>query len=452
MSASKDRLGERIGERALSVLPRALSPRLINPGLLAVPMCAGVVSPWVVSQVGTRVSVFLLGAGFLAGLGFSRRSFAIVATIGAFVVSGLLRRLYPAADATADPAAIFPFIVAVPLVVAGLRSRKSLGIVLFLGWISVAAGISLRSPTVAIGAWINLAVPLLAAIAIVSSPRSSRTLMRALVVAGSVAATYGLIQYRVPLFWDLNWIDRSGFVSAGRFGESTFRPFATYASVGTGATVTAIVFLVVVFRWKLTGFSPSLRVLALVPITLYILVAQVRAVWIAVIVATIAGLMVARDRPLIQVLAPVLIGSIALSVFPQAGFVGEQIGTLPDISQERTYQSRLDLLSGAGDLLSPVGRGLGQLSAASRAEGGAGIDNGYLVILGESGLVGLVLTGWLLVLVSRQGGRPGAAFLVLLLVMNLAGFAFANIPGLLLWSLAGTDTQAVERSLTAGGT
>ena len=98
----------------------------------------------------------------------------------------------------------------------------------------------------------------------------------------------------------------------------------------------------------------------------------------------------------------------------------------------------------ADALLSPIGIGLGRLSSASRADENSTIDNGYLIVLGELGLVGMGLLVWVLVWLTRQSRRRDISFLAMLLVTSAGSFIFGNLPGLLLWTLAGSGHGVEE--------
>ncbi|HEV2068475.1 MAG TPA: hypothetical protein VGR26_01630, partial [Acidimicrobiales bacterium] len=92
----------------------------ITLSAIAVPVVLGAVLPQLTSAFSFRDVALLLLAAVLAAVAWLHPSASIVATVGAFVFSALLRRVFPAADPSADMAAIFPFVVAIPLAVHGL--------------------------------------------------------------------------------------------------------------------------------------------------------------------------------------------------------------------------------------------------------------------------------------------------------------------------------------------
>ncbi|MBW3557089.1 MAG: hypothetical protein KY454_09180, partial [Actinobacteria bacterium] len=122
---------------------------------------------------------------------------------------------------------------------------------------------------------------------------------------------------------------------------------------------------------------------------------------------------------------------------PQGDIVVERAQTFTNLEEDTSYNARLDLVDRTAALISPIGIGLGKLSSGSRAASDATLDNGYLVVLGELGLVGLILLGWALVWLSRHSRPPEYGFLALLFITAAGSFVFGNLPGVLLWTLGG---------------
>ncbi len=390
---------------------------------------------------------FLLFGAVLAGFAWLSPRFSIVAVVAAFVFSGLLRRLVPVADPVADAAALFPFLVAIPLAVHGFTSKKPAAVTLLLAWAVVGFALSFRAPLVGLAGWLNLAVPLLAGFGIGRIPSGVSTFAKATVVCASIAAPYGIVQYFVPFRWDVAWLTRSGIRSAGVFGESSFRPFATLPAPQTAAMLCAVVILLLVFQGHLLGPSKALRVWALSSTSILLLLTLARTVWVGLAAALLVGLLATRGRRARQIVPVVAVAVLFVFLAPQGEIVTSRAGTITELSGDRSYNARLDLLRNSGPLLSPVGVGLGNLSAASRAEtdrtAEATIDNGYLVVLGELGLVGLGLLAWVLVGLVRQPNRPDYAFVTLLLVTMGGSLVLGNLPGLLLWGFSGIGSAGL---------
>ncbi|MDQ3304800.1 MAG: hypothetical protein M3535_02270 [Actinomycetota bacterium] len=405
--------------------------------VLAIAVGLGSLLPTALSVYLVRDIALLLSAAAVAGLAWANPRFSIGAVVAAFVFSGLLRRLVPAADPASDMAAIFPFLVALPLAIHGARFKKPAAIVVLLLWATVGAALSLRTPLVSLGGWLNLAVPLLAAFGIRSIPSGMKIFAQATVICGAMAATYGIVQYVVPFRWDVTWLAGSGISSAGTFGESNFRPFATLPAPQTAAMLCAVVILIVVFRGQLLGSSTALRVWAVSSSSILLLLTLARTVWLALAAALLVGLLATKGRPARQLVPLVAVAVLFVSLAPQGEAVVGRAGTLTDLSEDKSFNARLDIVGAAGAVVSPFGIGLGTLSAASRADETTVLDNGYVVVLGELGLVGLGLLVWALVWVVRQSRPSEYAFVAMLLVTAAGSFVFGNLTGLLLWTFSG---------------
>ncbi len=397
----------------------------------------GIVLPTITSSFPLRdLSLFLLAATVTA-LASARPSLSIVAVVTTFVFSAWVRRVLPAIDPSTDLSAITPFIVALPLALQGVKASKPVGITLLVTWVTLRALISFDVPLVGLAGWLNLAVPLLAAVGIAHVPSGLSTFARAVVICGSVAATYGIVQYFVPFSWDVEWLLRSGLESAGQAGRVDFRPFATLPAPGTGAVVGAVVILIVVFRSDLLSPSRLVWAWALGSAGIFVLLTQVRSVWLALLAALIVGSFAARGRPARQLLPLGAFMVAAVLILPPGEIIVDRIETLNNLNDDVSYQARLDLLSQTGALISPLGSGVGTLSAGSRVRNDASIDNGYLIILGELGVLGAILLVTVLVPLTRRSRPSEWPFLIFLLLTSASGFTFGNFAGLLLWSLAG---------------
>ena len=436
-------LGQRVGMTGDSRGPSHRSVGAFVQAVVALGVAAGLgcMLARLLSVYTVRDMAFLLFGAALAGLSWLNPRFSIVAVVAAFVFSGLLRRLVPVADPVADAAALFPLLVAVPLAVYGITVRKPVAVSLLLIWAVVGVALSLRAPLVGLAGWLNLAVPLLAAFGIRRIAGGVNTFARATVICGAIAATYGIAQYFVPFSWDVAWLTRSGIRSAGVFGESSFRPFATLPAPQIAAMLCAVVILLLVFQGHLVGPSITLRVWALSSTSVLLLLTLARTVWVGLAAGLLVGLLATRGRRARQMVPLVVVAALFVFLTPQGEVISSRASTITDLSEDRSYLARLDLLRNVGSLLSPVGVGLGNLSAAGRADADrtvdTTVDNGYLVVLGELGLIGAGLLVWVLVWLVRQSRRPEYAFVTLLLVTSAGSLVFGNLPGLLLWVFSG---------------
>ena len=443
MTAASLRSGRHVVRRA------AASPLLLTSAAVVVALVVGYKLPDLVASYGPRDLLFLVAAAVIAGLGLRSSSFSITSVVAVFVFSALLRRLIPAADPSSDLAAIVPFVVGLPLAGRGLFAAKPVSVSIFLVWMTLSAGLALNSPLVGIAGWLNVAVPVLAAFGAARVPHGLQTLALATVLCGALAATYGIVQYFVTFPWDAAWLASTEFASVGSFDDPTFRPFATLPAPATAATVSAAVILLLVARRDVIGLPVIVRGWALGASVMLLLLAQVRSVWLALGVAIVVRVLASSGRSLRQVAAPVVIVMMVVLFSPQREILIGRAQTFTELGTDASYQSRVGILSGAGRLVSPVGSGLGTYSSGSRASSNRSVDNGYLVVLGEMGIVGIGLLVWVLAVVLRKAKRSDYPFVALLVVLNAAGFALGNFTGLLLWAFSGiTRTGDEEQAVS----
>lgn len=403
--------------------------------LLGVVALVGVMLPTLSNAFGHRTVVLLGIALALTGLAVLLPDASIPIAVSTVMFFALLRRILPTETPAADVAAILPFLVAAPLAVRGLRHRPPLSVTIFLAWGLATMVMNPGSPLVGAAGIANLGVPMMIGLGAAALPGGLQRLTASFVITGGLAATYGVFQYFSPLSWDVRWLADSNFFSAGRIGTSEFRPFATLPSPGTMALVAAVVVLLVVLpRSPVRG---TVRVWAGTSCGLLLLLTQVRSVWIA----TVAALLVAAigdRRSAGRMIATVAVLSLAvLPIVPSRTTLVERVKSLSNPTADTSYSSRANLLRSSAALASPFGRGLGQYSAGNRLEGGSALDNGYLVVLAETGIIGIALLGWVLIAVARGAKPPDYPFLVFLLIVNAAGFAIGGVGAILLWATCG---------------
>lgn len=421
----------------------ATRPVAVRLAIAATTAVAGVAVAALVVLLGSHserdLFLLLVGAA-LAGLALADARISVAVTVATFFFWALVRRLLPAADPSVDPAAIVPYLVALPLALRGLRVQKPPAIVVLAAWASLAALLSFR-PVIGAAGWLNFVAPLLGAFAVSRIPSGPEILARWTVVCGSIAATYGVVQYIVPFRWDAQWLASAHFVSVGAFGRTTFRPFATLPAPGTAAVLTALVILLVLFRRELYEPSLPMRIWALTACTLFLLVGQVRTAWIAFALAALLGFLARRGQSGLQVVTCIVVAVVALSFAPQAGIVAKRASTLTNLDADTSFRGRVAFLRDASRLVTPFGSGLGTRSSASRVEGDQSIDSGYLVVLAETGLVGLGVLLWALGDAARRARAAHLAFFGFLVVSSFAGFMFGGLVGLLLWASCGVTAR-----------
>lgn len=431
----------------------ATRPRLLNSLTGASAVTLGLAIAAAIVAFGARsprdVVLFLLG-GLLAGIAAANARAGIAICVATFMFWALVRRLLPASTASVDPAAIVPYLVSVPLAGRGLSARKPVLVVALLVWVTISASASFAQPLVGVAGWCNLALPLLAAFGIRDIAGGQSVLTRSVVSFGAVAATYGILQYFVHFQWDVRWLERSNFVSVGQFGHPTFHPFGTHPGPGTAALISALVILLVAYDRSYRA-SRLMRVWALASCTTFVLLAQVRSVWIALVLALLAGFLATAGRSLVRVGACIAIALAVLTLAPQGQVIATRARTLANLEGDASFRGRLNFLGGASGLASPFGTGLGSRSSASRVEEDRSIDNGYLVVLAETGVVGLGLLCGVLASAGWRARRPDGVFLAFLLVANLAGFAMSGLAGLVLWANCGAMRPAATKNLAHAG-
>ncbi|MDQ6948398.1 MAG: hypothetical protein M3256_19595, partial [Actinomycetota bacterium] len=327
-----------------------LAPPLWTILAFASSVAAGLIVAKVVSAVpAPRDLTFIVVGLAVAGMGFLQPRFAIAATVFAFVFSGLLRRIFPSATPSADISAIVPFIVALPVAVQGFRRRKPLNVSLLLIWLTLMAARSLGSPLVSAAGWMNLTIPLAGAFGIQRIDRGPAILVRSLIWCAALAATYGVIQYLVPISWDVAWLSQSGLASAGVIGKSNFRPFATYAAPTTGAVVSAIVILILMY--KKDGDTPrALKIFAISSCSVLVLLSQVRVVWVAFAGTLLIGAFTSKRHRLRRILVPTVVVVAFLTLAPQGRVVLNRFRTFTNLSNDQSVSDRRGLLAQTANL------------------------------------------------------------------------------------------------------
>lgn len=383
-----------------------------------------------------RTLVLLAVCGVISAASFGSARLAVVSTVLAFVFFATVRRMYPAPDPNSDPAALGPFLIALPLAVQGLRERLHLSVRAYLGWLAVT--VPLAGLAVGIAGAFNSLVPLLAAAAISAHNSRLELFVRWLLRASLVAFSYGTLQFFYLFPWDAQWLANSRIrFSAGIPGTSTFRPFATLPAPGTGAVLAAVVIVLAVSELGRRHSSLLLRSCVVGVALPYLAFTQVRSVWIGLVFALIVMLLRRGAGGARRVVVITAAGILLLQVPVIQQTLAPRIQTLQSPTNDVSYNSRLNLLRDVPALLTPFGAGLGTSSAGSRASGDRSLDNGYVVVLAESGVVGLGLLLWMLTVLALRSEPAAYPLLVFLLVINLAGFSLGNVSGLVLFALAG---------------
>lgn len=417
--------------------------RSLNATLFTIVVATGAIVPVLSKTLGSRTVVLLASTLALTGLSWILPDVSIPVAISTVMFFALARRVFPSPTPATDVAAIFPFIVAAPLAWRGLRDRAPLSVVCFLGWSAATFVLAFGSPLVGVAGVANLAVPMGIGLAAARLPDGTAALRRSVVVTGAMAATYGIVQYISPFAWDVRWQRDSKFLSTGRIGTTGFRPFATLPSPGTMAVVAAVVVLLVVLPSPPVG--GIVRAWAGCACGVVLLLTQVRSVWIATAAAVLVAAAGSGRRAGRTIGVVVLLAFVLVLVVPSKTALVERAKTLSSPGSDRSYSARTDLLRSAAALATPFGEGIGQYSAGNRVVGGRALDNGYLVVLGETGIIGLALLTWVLGTAIRSASRRDYPFFVFLLIVNAAGLAIGGIGAILLWSTCGLQRAGAHR-------
>ena len=415
-------------------------------GVLACIGAVGAAMPILSNAFGTRTMLlFSLTLG-LTGITLLLPETSIPVAVSTVMFFALVRRIFPSPTPVSDAAAIFPFIVAAPLAFRGLRDHAPPSVVFYLGWSAATLLLNFSSPLVGVGGIANLAVPMTIGLSAAQVPNGLSLLRKSFAVTAGVASSYGLVQYFVAPSWDARWLRDAQFSSAGPIGTSGFRPFGTLPSPGALAVVAAVVVLLVVRPGSpVTGLT---RAWVGSTCGLILLLGQVRSVWIATVAAVIISTMADRRRAGRTIVAVAFLSVIVILVVPGKTTLADRVKTLSNPSSDRSYTARTDLLRDTGSLASPFGRGLGAYSAGNRVEGGKSLDNGYLVVLAETGVIGVALLVWVLKTAAHNAKPRDYPFLAFTLIVNMAGFAIGGVAAIFLWSTCGLQRAAsLEESL-----
>ena len=296
-------------------------------------------------------------------------------------------------------------------------------------------------------------------------PAFGSTLEQVLKVALVPLALYGIAQYFFPLTsWDDNWVTSTDLGSIMAPQEGHIRVFSTLNSPFTFAIVlcVGILFLVALRR------SLSYKLLYLLPVGVALALTFVRSAWLSLVLGLIVYVAATKGRAAGKTVAVVLVCLAGLVVVggsnPTTKAFTDRItsvGDPNDISAKERLETTSRLLPQS--IGQPLGAGLGQaglaanLSESSEA-GVVDVDNGYVALLYQCGLVAFLMVIWAIVVsvaaAVRSLGRappeerPYRAAILGILVMLLVAEASADvlfgIPGVIFWYLAGLSVASVS--------
>ncbi|WP_219414378.1 O-antigen ligase family protein [Pseudonocardia nigra] len=350
-----------------------------------------------------------------------RSSTAVGIALIAIPMVGLLRRVTagPEAFVPDDPLAVLPIVAAMPaLAVAfttGRTVRRTPGLNLFLAYVLWLLLTSLLSVGGSLTTQLTgLALAIVPAgvgylVAAGRIPAVERLTTHTLIALPLLVGSYAVVQFFQPPAWDLAWLRSVGnnFISVGVPEPQGFRVWGTMESPLTAATYLGLGLLALLVVAVARRNAPG-RVLRTIGCALgavlllaALLLTSVRTVLFAL--PLLLAVMVLLDLIpgarrygvlfLVVVVGGTTVGVGTLGLGPEGSDPDRY--AISSISEDTSFQERVDLLPAfLAAATNPIGTGAGSSGVAKRlTEDGAarGIDNGYLTLVVEGGLIRLVL-------------------------------------------------------------
>ncbi|NIZ93275.1 hypothetical protein [Kineococcus rubinsiae] len=376
---------------------------------------------------------------------------AVALAVVALPLTALLRRLTAGEDAylPSDPLAVLAVVVALPaFVLVRGKGREAPGsgwLAVYLAWLVVTAGLS-SSGSIATRATGFLIVAVPAGVGYLVArgwaAGSEGIALRSLVVLALPLAAYATAQFFLAPTWDMAWLTsvQETLNSVGSPVARGFRVWGTMESplslaMYLGQAVLALLCWMLARRGAPGRGARSLFVtVTLVVVLLALVLTSVRSVLFALPVlllgvALLGLLPVGRVQALLAAVGVTLamvvgIGSLGLSA---TGTTASRY-QLSSLGQDQSLLDRAQLLPQfLQAAANPVGTGPGSAGAAQSLTAGGkaiGIDNGYLSLLQEGGVLrlGLFVAVLLLALMAavrnarRRPDDAGALFAVTVIV------------------------------------
>ena len=310
-------------------------------------------------------------------------------------------------------------------------------------------------------------LPLSTAALILAHPkeldRFKQSIRSVLLIAMPATGIYGIYQYAALPPWDRYWLEALDIGSFGIAEPFSFRVFSTLnspGSYGKYAMAGGLLLIADARPWAL---------LAVLPALLGLMLAQIRAAWLAFAVGLILLLARARAGIWLGVAVVTLIlaaGAAYLDLdrgFTEA-FTG-RVESLQDMESDTSFNARLQtyywFIAELDDNL--LGKGLAiNATPINSAGGGASrdLDSGvietFLVFGLFVGTTWFLVYGWLIAIAARTLLRPidgftaGAAVVVLVSAVHLwLGNPFHGETGMLFWPFVGVVLAEHRRGARA---
>lgn len=292
--------------------------------------------------------------------------------------------------------------------------------------------------------------------------RNYRTILFSILVAGSISAMYGILQFFWIPPWDQYWMVASNSYMPRDIAPGEFRIFGTVNSTHPfGYMMVAGLVMALGYRSR-RGF-----VLA-IPILAALLLSWTRAAWGTWVVAVAASFLLARGETRRSIgrfaVAGVLVIVVLLSAGPLGSRIALRMDTIATLSDDGSLGHRTNLyLNRSVEMLtSPIGAGLGTTGKAAKLSVGktVNVDSGLITIPWELGWVGASLyilgLGMLVFrllryavsdnprLVATAGGVVG------LLAASVFVNSFNGVHAMILWTFVGLSYAGTLRYRSYG--
>lgn len=432
--------------------------------LVAILIAPGVaIENW--QYVGLLTSVIAAGALYLrwptAGL---------VVLVLLWTISPLIRRLldyYAGYSAGPDVLSLAPFFATLIVgAIAFWAERPSKAVLIVLG--AFGAGLLYGVP-------LGVGDPFALLFALFSYPaaaaalligyrdwkREQLTLEKVLIALIPLIAAYAIYQYLSNTLppWDELWLKTDAPISTGRKETGDFRAFSVLNSPGSLAGVLALFGLVLLVSPRLTPFKIVAGGLTMAALAF----TQVRSAWLAMGIAMVALLPLARGAILFRVFALVaVLGAMYVTVGGSTAgqAVVDRATSIKQGEDDGSVKSRIDAVTEFAPkaIVAPLGNGLGSVGQAARVSLKGEppfVDNGYLTILWQGGLLGFLLMMGSIVYGTLYGARnlgsyrrrdrfPFLAVLVVSAVMHLSGDQLFGLPAVIMWYSLGALMASSE--------
>jgi putative inorganic carbon (hco3(-)) transporter len=423
-------------------------------------------------QAATAIAILVL---LLAIYGQSRRA-GLYGLWSIWLLSPMLRRVLALVEGTpsADPLALLPFLATGLLALIEMRQSmlsRDARITLELA----TAGFLIGAPMGLVADPQACAFALVAYLAALSAfvlgwgdgCEGSLNLVKTLAFLLPPIAVYGICQYFFPLTnFDSNWIETVNLTSIGSPQEGHIRIFSSLNSPGTFSLVLAVAILLGLGARRVRGLSVPIVALLVTALALTF----VRSAWLALALGVIIFVAASRSKSagrIVGVIAVLLVGLVLVGGSnPTTRAFTERLTSLGDVGKDESAQQRLSatnrLLPEA--ISKPIGAGVGQAGLAVTLGGGETdgsgiqvIDNGYLSLIYQCGLIGglLILAAMARSVITatralsndhRTITRAAAASVLAGMVALLLGLAAVDIlygiTGAFFWYMAGVAYAA----------